>query len=436
MRSADGAIRGFLYQFDKSLHEILTSSDGQVVTLEGQIEDIDIVSDSGIEAIQCKYHEGEDFAISKVAEPILDMFCHFIKERIIGKRTKYTKYILYAYFHKNVDAIEQGTFHDFILKTIDKEIVRKYFTRIFNINDAEILDIANKAKKTKDEKERILEYFKSSDTERTYKIPLAEFFSHFEYRAAQRHNKLKSENIKYLQDIALDGTVASSLYYPNAFTRIATISSISDVEKRKITKAELVAWLSEQKCLLASKWMFEIEDCTKVLKQQKTHLSSTFANNPDVRAFIFSNSFIRSNESGLVNFFIEYIRKYFCKRSLQKPPIFILDYNDATLIDDIVVGLFSYQIRVNNGRVGNQFIPDSFVENTNSSSDFSMKLVQMDNVNSDLLQQCGVNYLYHIGNQPEPITSQFFRTESLGITSLEELRYLVKIDNTLMEVRA
>jgi len=130
LRSADSAIRAYLYQFDKALCEVLTSRDGQIVTLEGQIEDIDIMSDSGTEAFQCKYHEGEDFAISKVAEPILDMLCHFIKEHIIGKKTKY---ILYACFHKNVDTIEQDKLHEFILKTTDREIVRKYFTRIFNI---------------------------------------------------------------------------------------------------------------------------------------------------------------------------------------------------------------------------------------------------------------------------------------------------------------
>ena len=302
------------------------------------------------------------------------------------------------------------------------------------MDDTAILEIANKAKKTKDETNRIHEYFISDSTSRTYKIPLEDFFSCFTYRNAERHDRLKSNNIKLLQDVANDGTIASSLYYPNAFTKVATMSSILDINKRKITKTELLAWLSSQHSLITNKWMFVIHDRKKVLKQHKTSLSSTFANNSDVRAFIFSSSFIKRNENSFISFFIEYTKKYYCKRSLQKPPIFIFDSDDARLIDDIVVGLFSYQIRVNNGRVGNQFMLDSFIENTNSSSDFSMKLTLLTNINEDILQRCGVNYLYHVGNQPEPMVSQLFRTETLGITNLAELKYLVKIDTTLTEV--
>lgn len=431
MRQANSAIKGFLYQFDKSLHEILSSGDGDIITLEGQIEDIDIISTAGTEAIQCKYHEGDDFTISKVAEPILEMFCHYIRENVIGKKTKY---VLYAYFQTNVEIIEHTVFHDFVMKTVNRDIIKKYFTHIFNICDAAILDIANKTRKTKDETNRIYEYFISDKNSRTYKIPIEDFFSCFTYRTAERHDRLKSSNIKLLENIANDGTIASSLYYPNAFTKVATMSSIADISKRKITKAELLSWLLAQHSLIANKWMFAVSDRKKVLKQQKTSLSSTFANNSDVRAFIFSSSFIKNNESGFINYFIEYTKKYYCKKSLQKPPIFIFDSDDTRLIDDVTVGLFSYQLKINNGRVGNKFVPDSFIENTNSSSDFSMKLALLTSISEDILQRCGVNYLYHIGNQPEPLISQFFRTEPLGITSLAELKYLVKIDTTLTEV--
>ena len=44
MRQADSAIRGYLYQFNKSIYEILQLADGAEITLEGVIEDIDIQS--------------------------------------------------------------------------------------------------------------------------------------------------------------------------------------------------------------------------------------------------------------------------------------------------------------------------------------------------------------------------------------------------------
>ncbi len=55
-RIADSTIKGFMYQFNLSLNEILKSSD-EVIRMEGIIEDIDKVSSSVVTAIQCKYHE-------------------------------------------------------------------------------------------------------------------------------------------------------------------------------------------------------------------------------------------------------------------------------------------------------------------------------------------------------------------------------------------
>lgn len=76
MRQADSAIRGYLYQFNKSIYEILQLADGAEITLEGVIEDIDIQSLSSTTTIQCKYHEDKKFKISDVAAPILEMFSH------------------------------------------------------------------------------------------------------------------------------------------------------------------------------------------------------------------------------------------------------------------------------------------------------------------------------------------------------------------------
>ena len=38
MRQADSTIKGYLYQFNKYIYEILQSKDDEIVTLEGVIE--------------------------------------------------------------------------------------------------------------------------------------------------------------------------------------------------------------------------------------------------------------------------------------------------------------------------------------------------------------------------------------------------------------
>ena len=47
MRQADSTIKGYLYQFNKSIYEILQAEDDTKITLEGVIEDIDIQVMSG-----------------------------------------------------------------------------------------------------------------------------------------------------------------------------------------------------------------------------------------------------------------------------------------------------------------------------------------------------------------------------------------------------
>jgi len=103
MRQADSAIRGYLYQFNKSIYEILQLADGAEITLEGVIEDIDIQSLSSTTTIQCKYHEDKKFKISDVAAPILEMFSHYCECNALGKSVSY---ILYAYYVDNPNSID------------------------------------------------------------------------------------------------------------------------------------------------------------------------------------------------------------------------------------------------------------------------------------------------------------------------------------------
>ena len=52
-RIADATIKGFMYQFNLSLNEILKSAD-EVIKIEGIIEEIDKINKENITAIQCK----------------------------------------------------------------------------------------------------------------------------------------------------------------------------------------------------------------------------------------------------------------------------------------------------------------------------------------------------------------------------------------------
>lgn len=54
MRQANSTIKGYIYQFNKSIYEILSADDNATVVLEGAIEDIDVLLPDTTIAVQCK----------------------------------------------------------------------------------------------------------------------------------------------------------------------------------------------------------------------------------------------------------------------------------------------------------------------------------------------------------------------------------------------
>lgn len=312
MRQADSTIRGYLYQFNKSIYEILQSNDDEEITLEGVIEDIDIQSPTSTTTIQCKYHEDKKFLISGVATPILEMLCHYYECQALGKSVSY---ILYAYYEENTDSITMDAFADFLSNTKDKDIQIKYFHRIYTIPDNNILAIAMKPQKKKDEKQALLDYYKDHKESLALKVSIEDFWARFRYEPAEQFDVLK-ENIMSQFEAIVDIDTARTLYYPNSFSFVANCSAKSDVRDRIVSKAQLLAYLSTQKSVLLNRWTLAAMDQEKVLKDKKKYLSGYFAGNTDIRAFIFSDEFLEANKDNILPFLIEYLNKYFKKPHL------------------------------------------------------------------------------------------------------------------------
>jgi hypothetical protein len=99
-RSADASIAGYLYQFDKSILELLKSSDAATVVIEGY-EDVDLRSPGPIVAIQCKYHESGTFSLKKIRDPLLAMLKTFDE----GHEFQYR---LYGHYGQQVEEIPKS----------------------------------------------------------------------------------------------------------------------------------------------------------------------------------------------------------------------------------------------------------------------------------------------------------------------------------------
>lgn len=427
MRQADSTIKGYSYQFNKSILETLQAGDSDKVVLEGIIEDIDIQSPTSTTTIQCKYHEEKKYQVSSVAVPILEMLCHHCECAYLGKTVSY---ILYAYYADNVDSVDIASFLDFLGSTKDKDIIAKYFHRIYSIQDPTILAIANKSQKNKSEKEQLINYYKTNRKSLTLRVNIQDFWNCFTYVKAEQFDELKSKVIQALEKIA-DHDTAISLFYPNAFSLVASLSAKADVNDRTITKSELINFLQGQKSVLITRWAIEALDRKQILKAKKAQLSSAFASNPDIRAFVFSDEFLNSVGNNLIAFLHEYINKYFKKPKLQKQPIFIFGSNNSVLMQNTLLELYQYQQTANTGLVGTTFVPDSFINNDTCTSDFSYKITLLNNVSVDLLEKCNINQLYLIGKTDISLSSPNYYVDELDVTDVNTLRYLVGLTKTL-----
>ena len=427
MRQADSAIKGYIYQFNKSLEEILCASDDDSITLEGCIEDIDITTFEGITTIQCKYHEDQSYQMSRVAVPILEMLCHFSTCTALGKCPKY---ILYAYFKDNTASPALSDFKSFISTTTNKEIWAKFFHQIYEISEPDILVIANKERKTHPERGILYKYYESNQSTLKLKVDIDQFWEQFTYIQAEKYDVLKKRVIDLLSEI-VDQDTAHNLYYPNAFSLVADLSSKHNVAERIITKKQLLNQLSEEKSVLLTRWVIEITEKKSILRQKKLYLSSLFHPNSEVRAFVFTDEFLDQSNSELIPFIRRYIEKYYKKPTLQKPPIFIFGDNHDNKIKDIIISLHNYQQSVNSGVVAGVFMEDSFVNNTDCAANFKCKITSLRNIDDRLLERCQVDQLFWVGKMPILFNSEQFTKELLDIQDLHTLKYLVGLETTL-----
>ena len=156
-READYTIKGFLYQFNKTLQQVISEPEGTEITVEGIIEDIDVESPNGIRAIQCKYHETkENYRLSDISKPILQMLVHYSKN--IDKNIQY---VLYAHFSKEEFGEKNLSTEDLntILSTKNKQYIANYISQIKPPIDPGINTLISKLKKTTSDLIKISEYY-------------------------------------------------------------------------------------------------------------------------------------------------------------------------------------------------------------------------------------------------------------------------------------
>jgi hypothetical protein len=139
-RSATDIIKGYFYQFDYSiLNLLLLESDVESVQIEC-IEDIDVHTAKETTAVQCKYYAKTEYNHSVIKDPIMFMLSHFADVK--AGKTSPIKYFLTGYYkagqNKLQYPIDVGFLKDNFLTYTRTENVNKIITKVIHYHHTEL----------------------------------------------------------------------------------------------------------------------------------------------------------------------------------------------------------------------------------------------------------------------------------------------------------
>lgn len=134
-REAIDTIKGYYYQFDYSILQLLQADEKTQIHIEG-IEDIDITNIDMKTAIQCKYYAGTAYNHSVIGKPLRSMLKHFSKNKYLNLRYK-----IYGYYSKGQEKLPNDIDIEFAKKkffSYSKNSEKIELHKTLKLNDEEI----------------------------------------------------------------------------------------------------------------------------------------------------------------------------------------------------------------------------------------------------------------------------------------------------------
>ncbi|MRI32609.1 hypothetical protein EOPP23_06360 [Endozoicomonas sp. OPT23] len=258
-RSAIDTIRGYCYQFDKSILEVLSlKNDTDSIEVEG-IEDVDVKQDGEVSAVQCKYYEKTEYNHSVIAKPIRLMLEHFAKNRnLVGK------YYLFGHYKSGQNKLPTEITIEFLkdkFLTYTKNKIKYQEYLILGLTDNDLEEFIGRL---------ILDINAKSFDE--------------------QHGQVVEELVK---NFSCTKEEAIHYYYNAAFSAITKLGC--DHNNRIITKSEFINKLSKTKVLF-NIWLYKFKGRKQYLTKLKSDLFSRSLNTqPYDRFFVIDISSSRSD---------------------------------------------------------------------------------------------------------------------------------------------
>ncbi|MCI5180616.1 MAG: hypothetical protein D3911_15125 [Candidatus Electrothrix sp. AW3_4] len=398
-RSADYTIQGFLYQFNKTLLEILKAEPDAIVNIEGLVEDIEVVSSAKVTGIQCKYHEAaKKFTPSAIYKPLLQMLKDFSN---YSDNNQGIEYVLFAHFP---GAEEE-------CPPVGKQ----------ECEDA----LASKDKK-----------FEKLINEIPDHIDLDEFLRRFRMEFGPTYNELVKKVITALKNNDISPEEIETLAYPNAIHIIACISILHDPAKRKITRNQFLDQLDEIRTTAISRWTLALSTRKKLLDARRKQLKEHLNVNSRCRYFVVNPDNFRDFDTRFVLFLNSYLQKYHYKPTHINPPIFCVCASRED-IQNIRSRLYQKNIRTTDGYVGGQFEESHFfrepcsrkINRSSIHREFDLRIIDWER-HGAVINKKKCDDLFVFGNlNLDSIETSDVNVEELTSTTIKEIEYVMGISN-------
>lgn len=263
-RSAIDTIKGYLYQFDRSIEQLLElSEDTDSIAVE-QIEDIDVNTANEVTAIQCKYYSKTEYNHSVIARPIRLMLTHY--KELKCNNTPFVKYMIYGKYksgqNKLVLPLNKNYLIDHFL-TYSKDKITRYHHKELALCDGDI--------------ENFLSFL-------TININAKDYNEQY-------------QSILYLlkRQFCCSDFEAEHYYYNNALSLIKNLAVKKN--RREITRGSFLKEI-DKKQILFNAWFLKLKGKKKYCKALKNeYFKSSLNTSPFERIFLIE---IQKNNDSLI----------------------------------------------------------------------------------------------------------------------------------------
>ena len=216
-RSAHATIKGYFYQFDHTIIQLLCApSPGSIVVTEG-IEDVDLKDGNDEVLIQCKYYEGTEYNHSVIKDSVIQMVRHFHQTGC--NRSAGQKYRIYGHYSSGQEKLPEN---------IDLDFLRDNFL--------------TKSGKTIGVK-RVHDELALDD------VSLADFLSRLEIDVCGRSYIEQQQEIERLLLSNIDGCTTDDVnlfFYPLAINIVQGLAIKKDENDRTISKSNFITAISKK----------------------------------------------------------------------------------------------------------------------------------------------------------------------------------------------